>query len=438
MKKSDLKLLNETLDKALDPPRRKPISKAALDNLLDPYDDRTPNEIEPKIANIDSHNIASYDMATPDIASANEQDAPDEDSYKAASYDIASYKEASYSINPTIDSAFKVDSHKTASYDSQLPDSYQAKEQPQDSQLPSSQLPDTQQSDKVVLNWRSVEHSRFPNKVYDEILPKLPPMAHSPYLHLLRLTLGFSRKRCRITQETLAKRSNQSLAGIKKQLSYLISCGLLRSVAVNYGGNNRGVEYEPIIPGIFNDEANSQPQNSQLPDSQPRNSQPRSTLMKEDQDDHDSLKENHHRRPQALRIAESPFEHLMMMKYQQLTGNSWTGLDHSVFTEIEEDIREISTQDLDELMQMIAARATSPIGSFKFFSIALKNELAEKPILSKKILRARYEECAKDLHRKFVGKQWESESERMYEYKRIVLKQILPWNDDLASEILVQ
>ena len=94
---------------------------------------------------------------------------------------------------------------------------------------------------------------------------------------------------------------------------------------------------------------------------------------------------------------------MLFRSYQQLTGNSWTGLDHSVFVEIEEDIREIGTQDLDELMQMIAARATSPIGSFKFFSIAMKNELAEKPVLSKKILRARYEECAKELYRKFVG-----------------------------------
>lgn len=421
MKKSDKKLLNETLDKALDPPRRKPISKAALDNLLDPYDDRDFLEAEQPTTLTDSHETASYNTATT----------------KADSHDIAGYLVAGYDIPKSPDAFSNADSHDVASYNSQLPNSYQPTSRPHSSQLPDSQLPDNQHPSKVLLNWRSIEHSRFPNKVYDEILPKLPPMAHSPYLHLLRLTLGFSRKRCRITQETLAKRSNQSLAGIKKQLSYLISCGLLRSVTVSFGGSDRGVEYEPIIPGVFNDENISQLPDSQLPDSQLRNSQPRSTPMKDDHDDHD-LKENHHRRSQALRAIESPFEQLMMMKYQQLTGNSWTGLDHSVFVEIEEEIREISTQDLDELMQMIAARATSPIGSFKFFTIALKNELAEKPILSKKVLRARYEECAKDLHRKFVGKQWESESERMYEYKRIVLKQILPWNDDLANEILSQ
>ena len=419
MKKSDKKLLNETLDKALDPPRRKPISKAALDNLLDPYDDRDSIEAEQLTTETDSHETASYNTATLKL-----------DSQEIASYNIPS-KLFAYSDS---------DSHDVASYDSQLPSSYQPTRSPLSSQLPNSQLPDNPHSGKVLLNWRSIEHSRFPNKVYDEILPKLPPMAHSPYLHLLRLTLGFSRKRCRITQETLAKRSNQSLAGIKKQLLYLISCGLLRSVTVSFGGSDRGVEYEPIIPGIFNDETISQPPGSQLQNSQLQNSQPRSTPMKDDDDhdDHDSLKENHHRRSQALRAVESPFEQLMMMKYQQLTGNSWTGLDHSVFVEIEEDIREIGTQDLDELMQMIAARATSPIGSFKFFSIAMKNELAEKPVLSKKILRARYEECAKELYRKFVGKQWESESERIYEYKRIVLKQILPWNDDLATEILSQ
>jgi hypothetical protein len=431
MKKSDLKLLNETLDKALDPPRRKPISKAALDNLLDPYDDRTSIVTESEIQETGSHKVASYNIATSKQEDSGEQELAEPPSQEVASYNVASHQKPS-----TPNLAPETPSHELASYDSQLPDSYQAKKHPQSSQLPDSQLPDSQVFDKVVLNWRSVEHSRFPNKVYDEILPKLPPMAHSPYLHLLRLTLGFSRKRCRITQETLAKRSNQSLAGIKKQLSYLISCGLLRSVAVNYGGSDRGVEYEPIIPGIFNDKASSQLPSSQLPDSQLKNSQPRDSPMKEDHDDHDSLKENHHRRPQALRAVESPFEHLMMTKYQQITGNTWTGLDHSVFTEIEEEIREISTQDLDEIMQMIAARATSPIGSFKFFAIAFKNELAEKPILSKKVLRTRYEECAQELHKKFVGKRWESQSEKIYEFKRIVLKQMLPWKDDLANETL--
>ncbi|HEX4947000.1 MAG TPA: hypothetical protein VFZ34_10060 [Blastocatellia bacterium] len=428
MKKSDLKLLNETLDKALDPPRRKPISKAALDNLLDPYDDRNSLDTTPKKQETGSHKVASYDIATTHQEAASDAESQDTASHQVASYDIASRQQSILS-----DSSSAPASHQVASYGSQLLGGYQANSKLSGSQLPDSQLPDSQPSDRFVLNWRSVEHSRFPNKVYDEILPKLPPMAHSPYLHLLRLTLGFSRKRCRITQETLAKRSNQSLAGIKKQVSYLISCGLLRAVAVNYGGTDRGVEYEPIIPGIFNDEANSQLPDSQLPDSQLRNSH-----MKEDHDDHDSLKENHHRRPQALRAVESPFEHLMMTKYQQLTGNTWTALDHSVFVEIEEGLREISTQDLDDLMQMIASRATSPIGSFKFFAIAFKNELTEKPILSKKVLRNRYVECAEELHKKFVGKQWESESEKIYEFKRIVLKQILPWNDDLAEEVLSQ
>lgn len=124
----------------------------------------------------------------------------------------------------------------------------------------------------------------------------------------------------------------------------------------------------------------------------------------------------------------------MMTKYESLTGNQWTKLDRSVLSEIGEDVQEIKLTDLDEMMLTIAQRASAPIGSFRFFAIALQNELAEKPFLSQKHLRERYAACTRELYRIFVGKKWESESEQMYEFKRIVLKQMLPWKDDLANE----
>lgn len=47
MKKADRKLLDESLSKALDPPRKKPLGN--LDALLDEYDDQThPPTVTPR------------------------------------------------------------------------------------------------------------------------------------------------------------------------------------------------------------------------------------------------------------------------------------------------------------------------------------------------------------------------------------------------------
>jgi DNA-binding Lrp family transcriptional regulator len=271
---------------------------------------------------------------------------------------------------------------------------------------------------------------RIPNSILDDLLPTLDPYQQLVYLRLYRLSYGFKNSQCTVGLEKLSRTLNISHKSVQRAIEKLEERKLIKRTGAVFGGKQKGNIYEVIIPSTIALKTTLVSQTTQAPESsvvsQPNNKR---------HDDHDDLiKENHHQNARNISQEIGEFENWMMTKYESLTGNQWTKLDRTVLSEIGEDVQEINRTDLNEMMLIIAQRAAAPIGSFKFFAIALQNELAEKPFLSQKHLRERYAACAKELSRIFVGKRWESESEKMYEFKRVVLKQMLPWKDDLANE----
>ena len=255
-------------------------------------------------------------------------------------------------------------------------------------------------------------------------MPTLEPYQQLVYLRLYRLSYGFRSSHCTVGFEKLSRTLNISHKSVQRAIEKLEERGLIKRTGAIFGGKQKGNIYEVIVPTTLVTQTTQASQTTV--DSEANN--------KRHDHDHDSIKKNHHQSAQSEGKGASEFENWMMTKYESLTGNQWTKLDRTVLSEIVEEIQEINSSDLEEMMSTIAQRASAPIGSFRFFAIALQNELAEKPHLSQKHLREKYAACAKELYRIFVGKKWESESEKMYEFKRIVLKQMLPWKDDLANE----
>lgn len=139
------------------------------------------------------------------------------------------------------------------SYDSrQLPQS----SQPQDSQQEavsqphsSSQIQDTRQLEEPSLNILASlpeqrGHLELPYQILDHLDRHLDPYEQSVYKQLYRLSWGFGKNRCRISNPKLAERTNMSEAMVKKVAVKLVGKGLIEKIGSLQGyGKDQGVEY---------------------------------------------------------------------------------------------------------------------------------------------------------------------------------------------------
>lgn len=284
----------------------------------------------------------------------------------------------------------------------------------------------------ININWRSVEHSRIPQVVFDEILPQLPPMTHTPYLQLLRLTLGFQRNSCHISLEAWAARCNQSLASIKRQAVILQQRGLLKKESVVFGGSARGSYFCPVIPGILNDEEainntnkialdvsknnSSQLTQSQLSTSQLTQSQLTSSYMKDH--DHD------------LRNKKDHLEKQVMMIYQELTGNRPTLADLTAYRKI----AHLGQENILVYMKQIFERSLDPIGSFAYFAKAIDKATQEQQH-TRASQRRKLERIVEQVRQSRVGGR-ALLSDLLESIKQACVRDNVTYNNDLVNEIL--
>lgn len=299
--------------------------------------------------------------------------------------------------------------------------------------LPSRPTPlGKREATAISLNWRAVEHTRIPQVVFDEILPQIPPMAQTPYLQLLRLTLGFQRNSCHISLESWAARCNQSLASIKRQAIILQQRGLLKKESVVFGGSARGSYFCPVIPGILNDDSIKEPSKknvsentkekqsqltqSQLSASQLTQSQLPVTYMKSDQIDHEN-KIDHH-------------EKEVMMTYQNLTGNRATFADLAAYRKI----AYLGAETVIFYMQQIFERSLEPIGSFAYFVKAVSKATQEQQ-RSRAAQKRNLEKIVERIRQSHVGSRTLI-SDLIEEIKRACIRDNVSYNNDLVNEIL--
>jgi hypothetical protein len=275
----------------------------------------------------------------------------------------------------------------------------------------------------LLLNWRSIEHTRIPQVVFDEILPQLPPMAQMPYLQLLRLTLGFQRANCHISLESWASRCNQSLASIKRQAGFLQQRGLLLKENVIYGGVARGSYYRPVIPGVLNDDRiegegirSSRLQGSRLSSSQLGARQLKKDYMKRDHEDHEKETDHHQKR--------------VMTIYEELTGNRVTGADLQAYGKI----AHLDPETVEMQMRQVYERSLEPIGSFAYFAKAVlkamednqRTRAAQKRSLERIITRIRQNRTGSRA----------TLADLIEDIKRACARDNVTYNNDLVNEIL--
>jgi hypothetical protein len=297
--------------------------------------------------------------------------------------------------------------------------------------LPSRPTPlGKHESSPIEINWRAVEHTRIPQVVFDEILPQLPPMAQTPYLQLLRLTLGFQRSSCHISLESWASRSNQSLASIKRQAAILQQRGLLKKESVVFGGSGRGSYFCPVIPGVLNDDSIktkklgsdkpkenlSQLTQSRLSASQLTQSQLTQNYMKEIDLDHEN-KIDHHERE-------------VMTIYQELTGNPPTLADLVSYRKI----AYLGTDTVIFYMKQVFERSSEPIGSFAYFTKAVTKATQEQQ-RSRASQKRNLEKIVERIRQSRVGSRI-TISEMIEEIKRACIRDNVSYNNDLVNEIL--
>ena len=314
---------------------------------------------------------------------------------------------------------------------------WQSEKQPRQAESPLEAPPRrsnpgaSSESTKLNLNWRVIEHTRIPQMVFDEIIPKLPPMAQMPYIQLLRLTLGFQRSNCHISLEVWASRCNQSLASIKRQATLLQEHGLLLKDLVIFGGIGRGSYYRPIIPGILNDDpGNSDPKSGSkrayqsggnaLPNTggQLSESQLSETYMKSNSDDHDLRNINDHHETEV------------MMTYKKLTGNRITKADQKAY----QRVVHIEAETIALLMRQIYERSLEPIGSLAYFVKAILNATQEQHS-SRAAQKRSLERIVERIRQNRVGGR-SALADLIEEIKRTCVRDNIIYNNDLVNEIL--
>lgn len=115
----------------------------------------------------------------------------------------------------------------------------------------------------------SAGYTKTPNRYYDYLCAHLTPDEQAVYSQLYRLSHGYGKETCFISNNRLSERSNVPLSTLKRVAAKLVGKGLIEKVGSTHGpGKEQGITYRlPIV--------------SQLAASQPKMSQPATGHNKE-------------------------------------------------------------------------------------------------------------------------------------------------------------
>lgn len=206
MNKKQKQRLNETLDKALAPPR-----KHHLDSLLDEYDDRS------------------------SITPARGEPAPQ----------IQPPGRTAVRSRRTSPSQQSVPSQKTAPYQGKRP------YRPATVTLPATvpyydTVSDNDTSPRVVRG-----HLQVPNYISDVIAPSLKPDQWAVYYQLYRLSHGWGTEECTIGNKRLQQRTNIKETWLRVTIGELRAIGLIEVIEVVNTAKIKGTRYRinTVLPG---------------------------------------------------------------------------------------------------------------------------------------------------------------------------------------------
>jgi hypothetical protein len=121
-------------------------------------------------------------------------------------------------------------------------------------------------------------HLETPYQLLDHLFRHLTPPQQAVYIQLYRLSWGFKKEKCFISNPGLAGRACLSVSAVKENVNKLVQKGLIKKTGNIQGfGKNQGIEYLVYAPS-WQLARNSQPRRSSQPI---ESSQPRSASNKE-------------------------------------------------------------------------------------------------------------------------------------------------------------
>jgi hypothetical protein len=92
-------------------------------------------------------------------------------------------------------------------------------------------------------------HSEIPHQVLDHLCRHLEPEEQVIYMQLYRLSWGFGKNTCEISNPRLSERSNVPLSTMKRKVSQLVSKGLVEKINTIMGyGKDQAVVYRVAAP----------------------------------------------------------------------------------------------------------------------------------------------------------------------------------------------
>jgi DNA-binding Lrp family transcriptional regulator len=143
------------------------------------------------------------------------------------------------------------------------------------SQLPeSSQVPESSQPPQdrhISVNLLAslpevVGHLELPHQLVDHLFRLLDPFEQAVYLQLYRLSWGFNKPICSISNPKLAERTGMSESTVKKTLGKLRAKGLIEKLGMELGyGKKQGIDFRVSAPSSQPRRSSQSPQSRQLP-----------------------------------------------------------------------------------------------------------------------------------------------------------------------------
>jgi DNA-binding Lrp family transcriptional regulator len=124
---------------------------------------------------------------------------------------------------------------------------------PQTSQIhETSQVGETTQHSRVDLFAGLPEadgYQRFSNRLYDHLLPQLPPFEQLVYLRLIRLSHGFGTTTCTVSYARLAEKTHLSESTVKRAVNELVRKRLVGKAGSVVGyQKEQGITFAVQIP----------------------------------------------------------------------------------------------------------------------------------------------------------------------------------------------
>ncbi|HEV7859007.1 MAG TPA: replication protein, partial [Pyrinomonadaceae bacterium] len=140
------------------------------------------------------------------------------------------------------------------------PESSQPQEGSQPPQVPQKNV------DLIVSLPEVAGRLEMPHQIVDHLLRLLDPYEQAVYIQLYRLSWGFNKPNCSISNRKLAERAGMPESTVKKTLGKLKAKGLIKKTGLQIGyGKEQGIDFWVAAPSSQLQRSRQLQESSQLP-----------------------------------------------------------------------------------------------------------------------------------------------------------------------------